>query len=42
MTEPDPEALCDGCTSLAERPVTRAECQAALRRVACLDEETQS
>lgn len=42
MNEPDPVDLCAGCTSLAGRPVTRAECQAGLRRIAGLDEEAPS
>jgi hypothetical protein len=42
VNEPEPADLCAGCTSLAERPVTRAECQAGLRRIAGLDEETPS
>jgi hypothetical protein len=32
------EPLCLGCTALASRPVTQAQCEAGLRRAAGLDQ----
>ncbi|MBP2370242.1 hypothetical protein JOF36_005938 [Pseudonocardia parietis] len=32
--------LCPGCTALARRPVSRTECEAALRRVGHVEEAT--